>query len=190
MNDKREYKRVISQRRFAFIRIESIIKYILVNEIANFSMFCDLCSQNGNFSNEKEETITGALKLLEEYCCRIKKYIASNFFQKNSIPVDLSIENEKEKHLCLSSMSCYENLSNDIKRIIENKDIYFDLEVINEEAYNELSELNSLLQEIIRTSKAKNQKATIEYKSLFFKEVQRLDCLKINFEEKVSIIVI
>ena len=189
-NDIRYKTEIENQRDFVFEDIKFEVLNIIKYEVFNFSSYCYLYSERKEIA-KKEESIENILVLLKDYADKINNYIAEDSKPENNLKIDekwLQLDKNKDKYLCVNCLSNYENLLKKLNKIMGNKDFYFNLKIITQEEFDQITTIISVLEDIIRFSQFKSRYYIIEEKQQFFEEIQKaFDLFDIDKEQTIRI---
>lgn len=129
--------------------------------------------------------------LLKDYVDKINNYIAEDSKPENNLKIDekwLQLDKNKDKYLCVNCLSNYENLLKKLNKIMGNKDFYFNLKIITQKEFDQITTIISVLEDIIRFSQFKSRYYIIEEKQQFFEEIQKaFDLFDIDKEKTIRI---
>ena len=190
LSDVRDNKKIFRQRKFVFADIKADIFLLLEYELSNFSSFCYLYSEREKLT-KKEETIKNVLELLKDYGDKITQHIVDDHKPKEVLVVDdnwMRMNNSKDKYLCSDALPYYERLLKNTLKIVEDKDFYLNMQVINENEYDEIKLLSILLQYVAGFSSAKSRDFTINMKEQFFEHLPKVfRLLGVDINQQIKI---
>lgn len=190
LNDKRHKEEIENQRDFVFEDIKFEVLNIFKYEILNFSSYCYLYSERKEFI-KKQESIEHILDSLKEYIHKINNHIAKDSKSKKNLVIDekwLQLDKNKDKYLCINCLQNYENLLKKLNKIMGNKDFYFNLKIISQEEFDQITVIISILEDIVMFSQIKSRHYILEEKGKFFEEIKNtFDLLGIDKEKVIKI---
>ncbi len=186
-NDMRNNRKKMTNRKIILDDIN--ILDLFKTELQNYSSYCYLYNNSMKLSYHNE-TIDNVLVQIENFSKEIDSHIK---YEKTPDGVVKYAENlnKKNEYLFINVLPNYQTLLNNLEKIILEKNFYINSDLFTQNEINNLIELKSYTQRIVKLSEAKSEIYIIEAKKNFYdyikKEIldlERIDrnmILKINY---------